>query len=184
MVLRPVIVSIVATALAQRPTLDEYKEGKSNAADKKAAAAASEAKMAAVNKVINMMADLQTQVLAEGEKEVASYEKFACFCKDTTSEKSAAIKKGTDEQSSISANLGKLYSKRDDLDKNIKTLTKEIEELEKAMKKSTKEIVSGAKTGEGEAFPKAAVQSYHEKPHPTHEKNPIQKPTIIQQPRK
>jgi hypothetical protein len=139
MVFRPVIVSIVATALAAPPTLDDYKKGKSDAAADKKAAAASEAKMAAVNKVINMMSDLQTQVLAEGEKEAASYEKFACFCKDTTSEKSAAIKKGTDEQASISANLGKLYSKRDDLDKNIKTLTKEIEELEKAMKKSTKE---------------------------------------------
>ena len=38
-------------------------------------------------------------------------------------------------------------------------------------------------SGEGEAFPKAAVQSFHEKPMPTHEKNPVQRPTIIQQPR-
>ena len=39
-------------------------------------------------------------------------------------------------------------------------------------------------SGEGEAFPKAAVQSFHEKPMPTHEKNQVQRPTIIQQPRK
>merc|ERR1712212_83578 len=55
---------------------------------------------------------------------------------------------------------------------------------DKEDKRKEKAIVSGAKTGEGEAFPKAAVQSYHEKPHPTHEKMAIQKPTIIQQPRK
>ena len=39
-------------------------------------------------------------------------------------------------------------------------------------------------TGESEAFPKAAVQAFHEKPMPTHEKNLSQKPNIIQQPRK
>jgi len=62
----------------------------------------------------------------------------------------------------------------------------EIEEFgeDKEDKKNTKTIVSGAKTGEGEAFPKAAVQSFHEKPMPTHEKNQVQRPTIIQQPRK
>lgn len=38
--------------------------------------------------------------------------------------------------------------------------------------------------GESEAFPKAAVQAFHEKPQPTHEKSMNQKPNIIQQPRK
>lgn len=139
MVFRPVLVSIVATALAKGPSLDDYKSDKEDAVDDKQAAAAAEAKMAAVNKVVNMISDLQKQVLAEGEKESATYGKFACFCKDTTSEKTGAIKKGTDQQSSLTANLGKLQDKRNDLDSDIKKLTKEIEELEKAMKKATKE---------------------------------------------
>ena len=45
--------------------------------------------------------------------------------------------------------------------------------------------VSMAKTGESEAFPKAAaVKAFHEKPQPTHEKPVNQKQNVIQQPRK
>jgi len=77
-------------------------------------------------------------------------------------------------------------SESDKNDKPAKPSEEDVEEFgeDEEIKRNTKAIVSGAKTGEGDAFPKAAVQSYHEKPHPTHEKNPIQKPTIIQQPRK
>merc|ERR1719353_1591925 len=56
-----------------------------------------EAKMAAVNKVITMLEDLQAQVLKEGEEEAASYNKFACFCKDTSKEKTESINKGEDD---------------------------------------------------------------------------------------
>ena len=77
-------------------------------------------------------------------------------------------------------------SESDKTDKPAKPTDEEVEEFgeDKKDKKNTRATVSGAKTGEGEAFPKAAVQSYHEKPQPTHEKNPVQKPNIIQQPRK
>jgi len=77
-------------------------------------------------------------------------------------------------------------SESDKTEKPPKPTEEEVEEFgeDKEDKRKEKAIVSGAKTGEGEAFPKAAVQSYHEKPHPTHEKMAIQKPTIIQQPRK
>jgi len=68
----------------------------------------------------------------------------------------------------------------------VKPSAEDIEEFgeDKKEKQSETTIVSGAKTGESEAFPKAAVQSYHEKPQPTHEKSPNMKPNIIQQPRK
>ncbi|CAN0549677.1 unnamed protein product [Ectocarpus sp. 8 AP-2014] len=77
-------------------------------------------------------------------------------------------------------------SESDKNDKPAKPSDEDVEEFgeDEEVKRNTKAIVSGAKTGEVDAFPKAAVQSYHEKPHPTHEKNPVQKPTIIQQPRK
>ena len=45
----------VTLASLQRPTLDEWKEGKENATDAKAADAAKAAKMGAVNKVLAML---------------------------------------------------------------------------------------------------------------------------------
>jgi len=62
------------------------------------------------------------------------------------------------------------------------TSQESVEEAEKEDKK--KVVVSGATTGEEEAFPKEAVKSFHEKPMPTHEKTAVNKPRIIQQPRK
>jgi len=59
----------------------------------------------------------------------------------------------------------------------------EVDEGEKEEKK--KVVVSGAKTGEEDAFPTEAVRAYHEKPRPTHEKNTMnQQQHWIQQPRK
>jgi len=75
-------------------------------------------------------------------------------------------------------------SESDKTDK-AKPSEEEVEEFgEEKKEKPSTAVVSGAKTGESEAFPRAAVQSYHEKPQPTHEKAVNQKPNIIQQPRK
>merc|ERR1712080_273478 len=52
----------------------------------------------------------------------------------------------------------------------------EVEEGEKEDKE--KVVVSGAKTGEEDAFPTEAVKAYHEKPRPTHEKNTITSSSI------
>jgi len=70
--------------------------------------------------------------------------------------------------------------------KDEKPTEEEVEEFgeDKEVKRSTNAVVSGAKTGEITAFPKEAVQAYHDKPQPTHEKGAVNKPMIIQQPRK
>merc|ERR1719498_141977 len=93
--------------------------------------------MAAVNKVVSMLEDLQLQVLAEGEAEAATYNKFACFCKTTQAQKSDAIKTGKDDKASLSADIRKFSKHRDDLDKKIKGLEDDIEKAEKAMKQRT-----------------------------------------------
>jgi len=138
MVFRPVFATIVATAWSQ-PTLDDYKQGKADQADDVRAAAAIKAKMAAVGKVITMMDDLQKQVLAEGEKEAASYEKFACFCKDTTNEKTEAISRGSDERDTLTTRIGSLTDRRNDLDGTIQDLTKDIQDLEREKTKAQQE---------------------------------------------
>ena len=135
MVLRTAIFSALLATVASdtRPTLDEYKDGKADDKEDAKAAAAKEAKMAAVNKVITMLEDLSKQVLGEGEKEAAAYNKFACFCKDSTHEKSEAITKGEDDKESLSSRIGALSEKRDDLDEKIEELTGNIETAEEEL---------------------------------------------------
>jgi len=100
---------------------------------------AKEAKMAAVKKVISMLGDLKKQVLDEGEEEAKAYNKFACFCKDTTKDKTTAIQEGEDAKESLIADIEKLEVKRKELDEKMAKLEEEIEEVEKEIRKK-KEI--------------------------------------------
>jgi flagellar biosynthesis chaperone FliJ len=120
-----------------RPSNKAWKADQQAAADSKAAAGADDAKMAAVNKVVSMLEDLQAQVLAEGEAEAATYNKFACFCKTTQNDKSDAIKTGKDDKESLTADIKKFSKQRDDLDKKISGLESDIEKAEKKMKAAT-----------------------------------------------
>merc|ERR1719468_25375 len=92
--------------------------------------------MAAVNKVPAMLEGLKSQVLNEGEAEAATYNKFACFCKDTTEEKVEAIKEGDDNKEDLAATIKDLQSEREELDATIKELLNDIETAEKDMKKA------------------------------------------------
>merc|ERR1719174_487546 len=128
----------VANAVEQRPDMKEYEAKKAGAKQEKAAAGAKQSKMAAVDKVVSMLEDLQLQVLAEGEAEAATYNKFACFCKTTQKDKSEAIKTGKSEKESLSADIKKLSKQRDDLDDKIAKLQEAIKKAEDAMEKRTK----------------------------------------------
>ena len=124
--------AIVALVSAQtpRPSLDEYKASKAAEAADKDASAATAKKGGAVDKAIAMLESLQEQVLAEGEAEAATYNKFSCFCKDTTSDKAKAIEEGSDEKSSLTAEIGDLQSDRDGLDTSIQKKQDDIKKAE------------------------------------------------------
>jgi len=124
---------------AKRPTHDEFKEGQAKEEKASAAEVARQAKMAAVKKVTAMLEGLKSQVLEEGESEAATYNKFACFCKDTSAEKTAAIKKGDDDKNDLTATIKDLQNKRDKLDATIKELLSDIETAEEDMKKANAE---------------------------------------------
>merc|ERR1719316_2146754 len=134
-----VILLAFAACTAQRPTNKEWKAGQKANEDKKAAEAAKQSKMAAVDKVVSMLEDLQLQVLAEGEAEAATYNKFACFCKTTQKDKSEAIKEGQTNKEELSTHIEKLQKRREALDKEIAELAKDIKKTEKHMKKITEE---------------------------------------------
>jgi len=141
----------------------DYKADKAKAAGDKAAAGAVQAKMAAVDKVVSMLEDLQLQVLAEGEAEAATYNKFACFCKTTQKDKSESIKSGKSEKSSLSADIEKFSKQRDDLDKKIADLTTNIKDSEKKQSDATKESDAARAVYEtNEADLKAALSALNE----------------------
>jgi len=89
-----------------------------------------------VEKVIIMLEDMQTQVVNEGKAEAKTYDKFACFCKDMTNEKTDAITAGQDEQATLTADIEKLSTRRAELDETIAGLEKKISEIEEAMKQA------------------------------------------------
>merc|ERR1719352_1827334 len=99
--------------VAQRPNMSEWEDQQAAIAANESAAVAREAKMAALKKVSAMLQGLKEQVLDEGEKEAATYNKFACFCKDTTAEKVAAIEAGKDSKADLESAIVELQTHRD-----------------------------------------------------------------------
>merc|ERR1719298_9992 len=97
-----------------------------------------------VEKVVTILEDLQTQVVVEGKAEAKTYDKFACFCKDMTAEKTDAINAGTDKSADLSALIEQLTNDRSEADDDIADLNKKIDELDKSMKEN-KEKRAGEK---------------------------------------
>merc|ERR1719487_1928690 len=66
---------------------------------------ASSVEVSPVEKVITLLEDLKTETEEEGKAEAETYDTFACFCKDTTKEKSDAIKEEQDNIDEFAATL-------------------------------------------------------------------------------
>jgi predicted nucleic acid-binding Zn-ribbon protein len=68
-----------------------------------------------IAKVISLLEAMKQEVEGDGKAEAATYEKFACFCKQTTEAKSDNVKKGNDDIDVLSADVGdKTQSKKKD----------------------------------------------------------------------
>jgi hypothetical protein len=61
-----------------------------------------------VEKVMNLLAKLQTKMEEDGKAEAAAYDKFACFCKEQADNKQYAIEQSTDKIAKLSARIEKL----------------------------------------------------------------------------
>jgi len=134
--------TVIALALfgaaAQRPTNKEWKKDQADNEAKAAQAAADQGKMAAVDKVVSMLESLSKKVQAEGEEEAASYNKFACFCKDGQREKTEAIESEKDAKASLTADINKLSAGRKADDKAIAGFEKDIKDTNSDMDAATK----------------------------------------------
>merc|ERR1740121_1655625 len=95
-------------------------------------------KLAAVDKALNLLESLREEVAKEGEEEANTYNKFACFCKDTTTDKLAAIQEGNDKKDECEATADALATARDTADTDIARLQGEIKLLADDMKAATK----------------------------------------------
>jgi len=58
-----------------------------------------------IEKVITLLEDLKTKVEDEGKEEAKTYDKFACFCKTKTKDKSGEITKSQDKIDELSASI-------------------------------------------------------------------------------
>mmetsp|Transcript_26436 Transcript_26436/g.75677 ORF Transcript_26436/g.75677 Transcript_26436/m.75677 type:complete len:753 (-) Transcript_26436:48-2306(-) len=130
-------IGVRASSEEPKPTKEEWDKTKAEEAAAKDAVVAKGKKMAAVGKAVELMETLQAKVLEEGEAEAKTYEKFACFCKDTTSEKLETIQKGEDEKASLSADIAEIQSERNELDASIKEHVDNIARAEKDMKEAS-----------------------------------------------
>jgi predicted nucleic acid-binding Zn-ribbon protein len=68
-----------------------------------------------IEKVISLIEDLKSEVETDGQNEASEYNKFACFCKDTTLEKSTSVKDSNDKIDVLSADIAdKTQEKKED----------------------------------------------------------------------
>jgi len=125
---------VANAALFERPTYAGWKADQKDQLDSVADEKAIDKKQAAANKALQLLEALKDQVATEGEVEAAAYNKFACFCKDTTTDRLASIQTGKDQQSNLIASINSLSAERDALDTTIQTALVAISGLEADMK--------------------------------------------------
>lgn len=76
-----------------------------------------------------MLDDMKSELQTEGATEAGTYNKFACFCKDTTVQKSTSVTKGQDTIESESADISEKTAIRGEKIEEVQTRKKKQEEL-------------------------------------------------------
>merc|ERR1719473_674266 len=90
-----------------------------------------------VEKVVQLLEDLQNTVQEEGKNEAETYDKFACFCKDKTNGKVDSIQSGETSVEELTASLQQLEATKAELTADIAHLTTETAQLEADLKIAT-----------------------------------------------
>jgi len=87
-----------------------------------------------IEKVVTLLKKLQTGLEAEGAKEAAEYDKFACFCKEQADEKQYAIEKSDKKIGSLKAKIEATNKDMAALNQDITDLGKKVSALEGTIK--------------------------------------------------
>ena len=82
-----------------------------------------------VEKVTSLLEKLQGEIEADGKAEAASYDKFACFCKEQADNKQYAIEKFIEQENSLEATIADKTAKKAQLDSEIADHAAEIAKL-------------------------------------------------------
>jgi len=93
------------------------------------ATAREESKVTPIEKVMELLKNLQKEVEAEAIAEATGYDKYACFCKEQADEKLYMIEKSTKKIAKLDAKIKDLESDIAELNAAIKDLATEIERL-------------------------------------------------------
>jgi len=96
-----------------------------------------------VERVVNLLKDLQSKVENDGTVEQQIYDKYACWCETTTARKAAAIEKAQEDIRALGQSILKFKAL-------VNVRTAEIAELEAAIKANKKEQADATKVRENE----------------------------------
>ena len=83
-----------------------------------------------VEKVIDLLKQLQAETEEQGKKEAGQYDKFACFCKEQADDKLYKIEKSTKKQGQLTEQIDELDGEINELNEDIKKLQREIQKQE------------------------------------------------------
>jgi len=92
-------------------------------------AASHGAEVSPVEKVIQLLSDMRSELQSEGAAEAGTYDKFACFCKDTTVQKSTSVTNGQDTIEAESADISEKTAVREEKIEEVQNRKKKQEEL-------------------------------------------------------
>jgi len=87
-----------------------------------------------VSKVVELLTGLKSDVEAEGQAEAAVYDKFSCWCKDTTMSKSDAILGGRDNIEQLSAEIQEKTAQKEESEAELKDRQAKAEEMAAELK--------------------------------------------------
>lgn len=116
-----------------------------------AKATSDETAVTPVEKVIALMEELKAECEQEASNEAATYDEFACFCKDTTTAKSNSIKEGADSIDEDSADLASTVAEKQDKEDELQKRKQKQEEMMKELDESETRCQKEKSTYDAEA---------------------------------